>query len=200
MSESPSPTEPGDGELVQRSRRGDRTAFDGLIVRHGRQAMAVSMRLLGNASDASEVVQDAYLKAYQSLESLERPEAFAGWLMRIVSNLSLNKRRSRGLRKAQSYDLAVPGSAEGGTDIAGESLREGETDPLRSIMGHELGAKLQQALQQLPERQRLAIVMFTIEEMPQKQVAEALDCSVEAVKWHVFQGRKRLRELLQEYL
>ena len=60
--------------------------------------------------------------------------------------------------------------------------------------------KLKQALAQLPEKQRLAIVMFTIDEMPQKQVAEALDCSVEAVKWHVFQGRKKLRELLKEHL
>jgi RNA polymerase sigma factor (sigma-70 family) len=55
-------------------------------------------------------------------------------------------------------------------------------------------------LAQLPEKQRLAIVMFTIDEMPQKQVAEALNCSVEAVKWHVFQGRKKLKELLKEHL
>ena len=60
--------------------------------------------------------------------------------------------------------------------------------------------KLQEALKQLPEKQRMAIVMFTIEQMPQKQVAETLNCSVEAVKWHVFQGRKRLKEMLKEYL
>ena len=60
--------------------------------------------------------------------------------------------------------------------------------------------RLKAALEQLPEKQRLAIIMFTIEEMPQKQVAEALNCSVEAVKWHVFQGRKRLKELMKEYL
>ena len=63
-----------------------------------------------------------------------------------------------------------------------------------------MGRKLQQALQQLPEKQRLAIIMFTIEEMPQKQVAETLQCSVEAVKWHVFQGRKRLREILRDHM
>ena len=63
-----------------------------------------------------------------------------------------------------------------------------------------MGKRLQEALAQLPEKQRLAIVMFTIEEMPQKQVAEALHCSVEAVKWHVFQGRKKLKEILKDYL
>ena len=64
----------------------------------------------------------------------------------------------------------------------------------------ELGKRLQQALLELPEKQRLAIVMFTVEQMPQKQVAETLGCSVEAVKWHVFQGRKKLRELLKDHL
>jgi RNA polymerase sigma-70 factor (ECF subfamily) len=63
-----------------------------------------------------------------------------------------------------------------------------------------MGVQLKAALDQLPEKQRLALIMFTIEEMPQKQVAEALNCSVEAVKWHVFQGRKRLKELMKEYL
>ena len=63
-----------------------------------------------------------------------------------------------------------------------------------------MGKRLQEALNQLPEKQRLAIIMFTIEEMPQKQVAETLDCSVEAVKWHVFQGRKKLKDMLKEHL
>jgi RNA polymerase sigma-70 factor (ECF subfamily) len=73
-------------------------------------------------------------------------------------------------------------------------------DPVKGLEGRELGEKLKSALAQLPEKQRLAIIMFTIDEMPQKQVAEALNCSVEAVKWHVFQGRKKLKELLKEVL
>ncbi len=73
-------------------------------------------------------------------------------------------------------------------------------DPVRGLESAEMGRKLEQALGQLPEKQRLALIMFTIEQMPQKQVAEALDCSVEAVKWHVFQGRKRLKEMLKEHL
>ena len=66
--------------------------------------------------------------------------------------------------------------------------------------GQELGERLQAALKLLPEKQRLAILMFTVDEMPQKDVAEALNCSVEAVKWHVFQGRKKLREMLKDVL
>jgi RNA polymerase sigma-70 factor (ECF subfamily) len=160
------------------------------------------MRLLGNRADALEVTQDAFLKAFRSLDTLEKPAAFGGWLMRIVSNLSLNRRRGRSLRRGASLedDEGAPIDAEGATNTRGDALQAGETDPSRAAMGKELGTQLEQALEQLPEKQRLAIVMFTIEQLPQKQVAEALGCSVEAVKWHVFQGRKRLRELLKDYL
>ncbi|MGH7215563.1 MAG: RNA polymerase sigma factor, partial [Tepidisphaeraceae bacterium] len=89
---------PTDGQLVGRTLGGERAAFDALVGKYQRQAVAVSYRLLGNTHDALEVTQDAFLKAFKSLDTLQKPEAFGGWLMRIVSNLSLNYRRSRRTR------------------------------------------------------------------------------------------------------
>ena len=197
------PDGPTDGQRVEHALAGDRKAFDELIRKYQRQAVAVSYRLLGNSQDSLEVTQDAFLKAYTSLDTLQKPEAFGGWLMRIVSNLSLNYRRSRKTRTA--VPLAEVLGPQGGesTEAHGggsEWMSSGAGDPVRGLEGRELGAKLKQALAQLPEKQRLAIVMFTIDEMPQKDVAEALNCSVEAVKWHVFQGRKKLKEMLKEHL
>lgn len=190
-----------DGILVRQVLAGQRDAFDELIRRYQRQAVAVSLRLLGNSHDALEATQDAMLKAYSSLATLEKPEAFGGWLMRIVSNLSLNYRRSRKIRQQLPLDELLGPVEPTQADGPGIGESTGRTqDPLRAVEGIELGKRLQEALNQLPEKQRLAIVMFTIEQMPQKQVAEALNCSVEAVKWHVFQGRKRLRELLKDHL
>jgi RNA polymerase sigma-70 factor (ECF subfamily) len=195
---------PSDGALVEQVLGGRRGAFDELVRRYQRQAVAVSYRLLGNSHDAMEVTQDAFVKAFSSLATLQKPEAFGGWLMRIVSNLSLNYRRSRKTRSQLPLDdlLGTTESSQqaaaatgGGSDWMAQS-----GDPVHLLESEEMGRKLQQALNQLPEKQRLAIIMFTIEEMPQKQVAEALNCSVEAVKWHVFQGRKRLREILRDHL
>jgi RNA polymerase sigma-70 factor (ECF subfamily) len=196
------PGGPSDGELVEQAQRGRREAFDALIRRYQRQAVAVSYRLLGNSHDALEVTQDAFLKAYSSLSTLQKPEAFGGWLMRIVSNLSLNYRRSRRTRSQLPLDdLLGPGDPQATETAGGSSDWMAQSgDPVHKLESQEMGKRLQEALAQLPEKQRLAIVMFTIEEMPQKQVAEALKCSVEAVKWHVFQGRKRLKELLKEHL
>ena len=198
------PGVPSDGSLVEQVLGGRRAAFDDLVRRYQRQAVAVSYRLLGNSHDAMEVTQDAFVKAFSSLATLQKPEAFGGWLMRIVSNLSLNYRRSRKTRSQLPLDDLL-GPTDAGQQAAaatggGSDWMTQSGDPVHLLESEEMGRKLQQALQQLPEKQRLAIIMFTIEEMPQKQVAETLNCSVEAVKWHVFQGRKRLKEILKEHL
>lgn len=193
---------PSDGELVAQVLGGNRRAFDTLISRYQRQAVAVSYRLLGNSHDALEVTQDAFLKAYGSLSTLQKPGAFGGWLMRIVSNLSLNFRRGRKSRSQLPLDDLFGPSGGSQTDTTGASSNWAAQsgDPVHALESEELGRKLQEAMAKLPEKQRLAIVMFTIDELPQKQVAEALQCTVEAVKWHVFQGRKKLRELLKDVM
>lgn len=193
---------PSDGQLVDRAVSGERRAFDDLVRRYQRQAVAVSYRLLGNSHDALEVTQDAFLKAYANLSTLQKQEAFGGWLMRIVSNLSLNYRRSRKTRSQLPLDDLLGPVESHQSESAGAAGHStaASADPVRRLQGKELGQRLHEALQQLPEKQRLAIVLFTIEQMPQKQVAQTLECSVEAVKWHVFQGRKKLRELLKDHL
>jgi len=181
-----------DEQLVGRTLGGERAAFDQLIRQYQRQAVAVSYRLVGNAHDALEVTQEAFLKAFVGLGSLRQPHAFGGWLMRIVSNLSLNLRRGRKIRRQSSLEDALVSDQT--SDIARDA------GPLRRTQSPEMGRRLMQALEQLPRRQRLAITMFTLEGLPQKQVAGALGCSVESVKWHVFQGRKKLKELLKEFI
>ena len=201
--QGPATTGPSDGTLVAQVLAGQRAAFDDLVRRYQRQAVAVSYRLLGNSHDAMEVTQDAFIKAFTSLATLQKPDAFGGWLMRIVSNLSLNYRRSRKTRSQLPLDdlLGPTESAQQAESAGGSSDWMSQSgDPVHLLASEEMGRKLQAALAQLPEKQRLAIIMFTIEQMPQKQIAESLNCSVEAVKWHVFQGRKKLKELLKDHL
>jgi RNA polymerase sigma-70 factor (ECF subfamily) len=156
---------------------------------------------LGNTEDAAEVAQEAFMRAYTGLDTLNNPDAFVGWLLRTVSNLSLNFRRGRRLRRNPGLDESVLtgdlNPEQGGvqSDFTVRSLR-----PSRALEDEELGERRRQAMAQLPEKQRLAIEMFAIEGRSQKEVADALDCSVEAVKWYVFQGRKKLRELLQDVM
>lgn len=193
-----------DARLVSSVLAGEAAAFDELVRRYQRRAVAVAYRLLGNLHDAADVAQDAFLRAYRRLDSLEDHRRFGPWLLRIVSNLSLNFRRSR--------ETGVARSAVTLDDVVerAEEFRSATGEPLGTRLGGSVGGDeagsdemreaVGRAIEQLPDKQRLSLVLFCIEGLPQKQVAEILECSVELVKWNVFQARKTLRKLLAEHI
>lgn len=186
-------------DLVRRAQHGDTAAFTQLVRRYQRRAVSVAYRLLNNIEDASDVSQDAFVRAFRHISQLGDPNRFGPWLMRIVSNLSLNFRRARGMRAAASLDEPLGDSAEDRIGLVGERLmaRDGEeTDAVPTELRDAIG----KAVSMLPEKQRLALILFSVEGMPQKDVAEILECSIELVKWNVFQARKKLKDLLAEFL
>ena len=195
----------GEGEvdagLIAQTLAGHSAAFDELVRRYHRQAVAVAYRLLGSSADAADVSQDAFLRAYRSLGTLKDRRRFGPWLMRIVSNLSLNARRDRKRGPAgPPVSLDEVGDKVGSMRSPdGEIVLQGFM-PADNPVSAELRAAIRRAIDALPEKQRLALILFSIEGMPQKEVAAILDCSIELVKWNVFQARKKLREALAEYL
>ncbi len=187
-----------DAELVRQTRAGQRSSFDALIERYQRRAVSVAYRLLGDLQDALEASQDAFLRAYQGLDSLEDPGRFGGWFLRIVTNTSLNHRRARGNRPRPTSLSEIVDEEMGVGSAAGiPSAAERPDARGRAV---ELSDRIQRAIADLPEHQRVALVLFSIEQMPQKEVAQIMGCSVEAVKWHVFQARKTLREQLDDFI
>ncbi len=201
----PNPSANEDAQLVRQALAGDRSAFDRLVVRHERQALAVAYRLLNHASDAQEVVQEAMMRAYRALGTLENPRIFGAWLLRIVSNLSLNLRRSRARRPAMSLEEhARHAGGRQDSDRPGDTLEQllesDQQRPEEELMTAELRGRIRQALDELPDRQRMALVLFSIEQLPQKEVAQIIGCSVEAVKWHVFTARQKLKVKLSDLI
>jgi RNA polymerase sigma-70 factor, ECF subfamily len=190
---------PTDGVLVGQVLAGQKSAFDELVSRYQRRATAVAYRLLGNLQDALEVAQESFLKAFTNLTTLQKSEAFGPWLLRIVSNLSLNLRRSRKSLAVLPLDDLLPSSGATNDDHSLIMVMH-DSEPSRRMQRAEVHSRIEQALGQLSRRQREAISLFALEEIPQKQVAQTLGCSVEAVKWHVFEGRRKLREILKDCL
>ncbi len=185
-------------DLVCRARDGDARAYGDLVRKYQRRAVSVAYRLVGNSDDASDVSQEAFVRAYRNLGQLDDPARFGAWLMRVVSNLSLNFRRSRAARPASSLDAALEVGAEyrrPTTGLKAAGAHEGDNS-----QAGELNEAVSRAMEQLPDKQRLALILFSVEGMPQRDVADILECSVELVKWNVFQARKKLKELLQEFL
>lgn len=185
--------------MVLRARAGDDDAFCELVRLHHKKAIAVAYRLLGKKEDAEDVSQDAFAKAYRNLGQLEDPARFGGWLMRTVCNLALNYRRGRKLRMTASFDESLAGADDWRDPATGHRTEESD-QKLGTSDAMALRGAIGDAIEQLPDKQRLALILFSVEGLPQKQVAEVLECSVELVKWNVFQARKKLKELLADYL
>jgi len=188
-----------EAEWVLKARDGDATAFEQLVRRYHRRAVALAYRLLGNGDDARDVSQDAFVRAYRCLDQLDDPEKFGGWFMRVVSNLSLNFRRARSGRLSTSLDDMAALDGEFRNPRTGGKRVEsaGQDDEARE---QDLKRAVDRAMQALPDQQRMALILFSVEGMPQKEVAELLGCSIEMVKWNVFQARKKMRDLLEDYI
>ncbi len=183
----------GDADLVARTLAGEAAAFDRLVEAYERRAFAVAYRLLGNADDALDACQEAFLRGYRALATLQEPARFGPWLLRIVGNQSLNFRRSRRHGSPVPLDEELLTGAE-------ETGPKAAARPEEHALAGELHEVITQAMEKLPENQRLALTLFSMNGMSQKEVAEILGCTVEAVKWYVFQGRKTLKGKLKEYL
>ncbi len=184
-----------DGQLARAAVRGDRSAFDVLVGRYQRQVTAAAYRLLNNIDDAREVAQEAFLRAFRRLKSLDKPDRFGGWMMRIVVNQALNFRRGRALRRTDSLSRREEASDRGELNLPDPAM----PTPSENASAAELRQNMVDAMGELPEKQRMALTLFSIQKLPQKQVAEILGTSVEAVKWHVFTARKKLKEKFRDY-
>ncbi len=174
--------------LVKAGQTGDRAAFDRLVQLYQRQAMGLALGILGNVHDAAEVVQDALVKAYLGLGGLNQPERFQPWLLKVVANAAVSRRRSARRHRILTR-LFLASTVE--RRVAEPQERERE---------EELHTAIAQALQRLSPKEAEAIALFGLDNLPHKEVGRIMGCSTGAARWHVHRARKKLRVLLKDYL
>ena len=168
-------------ELVARVQRGDAGAFDVLVRRYLRRSGAIAYRLLGNREDAEDLVQDAFIRALDRIDTFEAGRSFGPWFFRILVNTGLNARRSRSLRLM---------------DDEPADLRSDDPLPDELAERQEVRDRFTAALAALPERQRLIVSMFEVDGFTSAEIAETLGITQETVRWHVHQARRALRATL----
>ena len=174
----------GEADLVARAAAGDREAFGVLVERYAGVARRVARAVLGNPEDADDAAQDAMLSALVKLEQYDRRRPFGPWLLRIVANAATDRRRRRTVRRAEPLD---PGFVAGGP-------RPDTTAERRA-----LAERLREALAELPERRRMAVVLFDVEGYSHGEIAEILGIPEGTVRSEVFHARRRLRTLLVDW-
>ena len=175
-------------ELVVRSRRKEAEAFAQLISRYERVALSVAFAVLGNGDAAGDVVQESFLRAWQRLDELKDPRCFGTWLCGIARNLAIDaKRRSKHVKL--SFDACTTEPVV----IADERVI---ADPVDELSRREQHARVADALQELDELTRSAVILRYYDDLSSKEIAELLQISPAAVDMRLSRGRQALKTIL----
>ena len=173
-----------DAELVGRTLAGDRSAFGVLVERYAASVRRVARAVLGDPDDADDAAQDGFLAAMVKLRQYDPQRPFGPWLMRVVANAATDRRRRRTVRRVDPLD---------GTLVAGGPAPDVETQR------RALAQRLREALAQLPERRRLAVVLFDVEGYSHAEIGRILGVPEGTVRSEVFHARRALRALLVDW-
>ena len=188
------PREDDDSRLVAlmlRAREDDETAFRELVEATEDRIYGTIVKMLGGLEGAEDLAQKVYLRIWQARKRYEPTAKFSTWMFSITRRLVLNERRGRGRRSAVFYD---PRPEEKPHEIVSVH------SPAADAAAGELARAIDEALDDLPEEQRTALVLRRYEEMPYEEIAMVLDTTVPAVKSLLFRARETLRGKLKAWL
>ncbi|MBI3178112.1 MAG: sigma-70 family RNA polymerase sigma factor, partial [Deltaproteobacteria bacterium] len=181
--------------LVDRARRGDAIAFSELVTRHYRRALRVAYGLLKHASDAEDVVQDAFARVHVRLKDFEGTSAFYTWLYRIVVNLCIDTMR----RRRREHRVDLENEADRDVLASEEALwpRLDQTHPAENAERRELGRQLQGAFADLPEIHQAVLLLRELEGMSYEEIARTLRIKKGTVMSRLFHARKGMQSKLR---
>lgn len=185
-----------DLEWMKRIKAGDTAALEALIECHQSRIVGTVTRMLGDESDAEDIAQQVFIRVWRSAARYEPTARFTTWLYKITRNLVFNELRRRKRHPTQSLDEPLDSDSE----RVRATPDPGTKAPDRTLLDGEMHAAIQRAIDELPEAQRLAVILRRYDNVPYEEIAEILDLTVPAVKSVLFRARTELREKLRKYL
>jgi RNA polymerase sigma-70 factor (ECF subfamily) len=185
--------EAGDIALVRRVQKGDKAAFDALVLKYQHKVLKLVQRYVRNPAEAEDIAQEAFIKAYRALPAFRGDSAFHTWLYRIAINTAKNSLvASR--RRPVSYDLDL----QDGTQVQAQArLSDGET-PEALALTDEIRRTVNEAIEALPDDLRLAIVLRELEGLSYEDIARTMECPVGTVRSRIFRAREAIDRSLRE--
>lgn len=189
----PDPENAEDVRLMQLVARGDTAAFEELVERHQALVLGTVGRMLGSNSEVEDIAQQVFVRVWGSAARYQPRAKFTTWLLKITRNLVFNEMR-RTKRHAHVPVQPEPTAEE--IPLKDETTAE----PDAALLEHELQEAIEKAIVDLPETQRMAVVLRRYEDLSYEDIAEVLKLSVPAVKSLLFRARTELRAKLENYL
>src|SRR5919205_744787 len=182
-------------KLVRAAKAGDISAFEQLVHRYDRNVFRIAQHITQNREDAEDVVQDAFLKAYEYLKNFQEQSKFYTWLVRIAVNEALMRLRRRRPERMVSLDEEVKTEE----DSMPREVADWSPNPEQQYTQAELRDILTKTIQGLPSSFRTVFVLRDVEGLSTEETASALDLSIPAVKSRLLRARLQLRERLNKY-
>ena len=184
-----------DEDIVLRVQRGDRSAFDFLVIKYQHKIIQLVNRYVKDPSEAQDVAQEAFIKAYRALGNFRGDSAFYTWLYRIAINTAKNYLVSRS-RRSSDYQVDIQ-DAEA---LENAPQLQGMETPERLLLNQEIIDTIKTAIDKLPEEMRTAIMLREFEGMSYEEIAEAMDCPVGTVRSRIFRAREAIDNKLNPLL
>ena len=184
--------------LMLRVQAGDAAAFSELVTLYQSRLVAVLHHLTGSAPEAEDLAQETFLRVYRNRGDYQPGGKFSTWLFTIANHLALNSRRDQSRRPPRAQGAAA-GLARSGPWPAGQTAPAKSPAPDDRLRRAELARAVRAALDTLPERQRMAVVLNKFEEMPYAEIAAVMDLTPMAVKSLLARAREQLRIALQDF-
>ena len=176
-----------DEDLVLRVQRGDKSAYDLLVIKYQHKIIQLVNRYVKDPSEAQDVAQEAFIKAYRALGNFRGDSAFYTWLYRIAINTAKNYLVSRS-RRSSDYQVDIQ-DAEA---LENAPQLQGMETPERLLLNQEIIETIKSAIEKLPEEMRTAIMLREFEGMSYEEIAEAMDCHVGTVRSRIFRAREAI--------
>jgi RNA polymerase sigma-70 factor, ECF subfamily len=188
--------------LVEKAVGGDAEAFEKLFIKYRQRVFSVVWRLLRDEDSALDIVQDAFVRAFQQLENLRGEARFYPWLRRIAVNLAIDRLRHirRGVEVSLDEHRIGEGDESRDEPAAVVMTRSGSESPAYKAEISEFSEALSSALLKLSDSHRAVFMLHAAEGMSYKEIADALDCNIGTVMSRLFYARKKLQELLAPHL
>jgi len=180
-----------DQQLVEKVQRGDKKAFDLLVIRYQHKVMHLVSRYVKSSGDVADVTQEAFIKAYRALASFRGDSAFYTWLYRIAVNTAKNYLVSQG-RKPPGSDIDAQ---EADYYVGGEAMHDNST-PERALLSNEIETTLFRIVDKLPEDLRMAITLREMEGLSYEEIAAVMDCPVGTVRSRIFRAREAIDKVI----
>ncbi|MES2562435.1 MAG: RNA polymerase sigma factor RpoE [Pseudomonadota bacterium] len=185
-----------DQQLVERAQRGDKHAYELLVVKYQRKLQRLLSRFIRDSTEVEDVTQEAFIKAYRALPSFRGDSAFYTWLYRIGINTAKNYLVAMGRRAPTTTDIDAE-EAESFED--GDQLRDLNT-PENEMMSRQVGDVVNQTLEALPEELRTAITLREIEGLSYEDIANIMNCPIGTVRSRIFRAREAIAGKLRPLL